>query len=131
MTREPSQRSAVTAEARVPHVTSCARIPYVFFTSGLPNRNGKLICSSTRELVAPSAVLDPQLQAVDCHPLKAEWLARLEAREPDHLREGQIELSRYGQTGESLRGRLLAAATAPLAPLMPLDSFPIAIGRRV
>jgi hypothetical protein len=26
-----------------------------------------------------------------------------------------------------MRGRLLAAATAPLAPLMPLDSFPIAI----
>ena len=73
----------------------------------------------------------PKLQAVDRHPLKAEWLARLEAREPDHLREGQVELPRYGQTGESLRGRLLAAATAPLAPLMPLDSFPIAIGRRV
>jgi hypothetical protein len=33
----------------------------------------------------------------------------------------------YLQTGESLRGRLLAAATAPLASLMPLDSFPIAI----
>src|ERR1700722_19272699 len=40
----------------------------------------------------------------------------------------QIELLRYGQTGESSRRRLLAAAaTAPLAPLMPLDSFPIAI----
>jgi maspardin len=63
----------------------------------------------------------PKLQAVHCHSLKAEWLARLEAREPDHLRDVQIELLRYGQTGESLRGRLLAAATAPLAPLMPLD----------
>ena len=61
---------------------------------------------------------------MDCHSLKVlkvEWLARLEAREPDHLRDVQIELLRYGQTGESLRGRLLAAATAPLAPLMPLD----------
>ena len=58
-----------------------------------------------------------------------EW--RLEAREPDHLRDVQIDLLRYGQTEESLRGRLRAAATAPLAPLMPLDSFPIAIGRRV
>jgi hypothetical protein len=131
MTREPSQRSPVTAEARVPHVTSCARIPYAFFTSGLPNRYGKLICPSTRELVAPSAVLDPQAAGCDCHSLKAKWLARLGAREPDHLRDVQIELSRYGQTGESLRGRLLAAATPPLAPLMPLDSFPIAIGRRV
>jgi hypothetical protein len=39
----------------------------------------------------------------------------------------QIEPLRYGQTEESLRGRLLAAATAPLAPLMRLDCFPIAI----
>ena len=63
-----------------------------------------------------------KLQAVGCHSLKAEWLARLEAREPDHLRDAQIEVLRYGQTGESLRGPLLAAATAPLAPLMPLAS---------
>jgi hypothetical protein len=34
----------------------------------------------------------PKLQGVDCHSLKAEWLARLEAREPDHLRDVQIEL---------------------------------------
>jgi maspardin len=70
----------------------------------------------------------PKLEAVDGHSLKTEWLARLEAREPDHLRDVQIELLRYGPTGEeSLRGRLRAAATAPLAPWMPLDEFPIAI----
>ena len=72
----------------------------------------------------------PKLDAVDGHSLKTEWLARLEVPEPDHLRDVQIELLRYGQTGESLRGRLRAAATAPLAPLMPLDRFPIAIVER-
>jgi hypothetical protein len=120
MTREPSQRSPVTAEARVPHVTSCARIPYAFFMSGLPNRDGKLICPSTS---LPPLKSHGELAGGIMSARVSSGLCR--------LRDVQIELLRYGQTGESLRGRLLAAATAPLAPLMPLDSFPIAIGRRL
>lgn len=69
----------------------------------------------------------PTLRAVAGDALKAEWLARLEAREPDELRDMQIQLLRDGQAGESLRRRLLAAAMAPLAPVMPHGRFPVAM----
>jgi maspardin len=48
---------------------------------------------------------------------------------PPHegLRDLQIELLRDGQSGASLRERMLAAATAPLAPIMPSGKFPIGI----
>ncbi len=68
----------------------------------------------------------PMLRAVAGDVLKAEWLARLESREPDELRDMQIQLLRDGQAGESLRRRLLAAATAPPAPAMPHRQFPVA-----
>ncbi len=60
----------------------------------------------------------PMLEAIPGEALKAEWLARLEARAPDMLRDAQLELLRTGQDGESLRYRLLAAATAGPAPMM-------------
>lgn len=67
------------------------------------------------------------LESVAGEALKAEWLARLEARAPDELRDVQIELLRDGQAGESLRLRLLAAASAPPAPVMPAGRFTIAV----
>jgi pimeloyl-ACP methyl ester carboxylesterase len=69
----------------------------------------------------------PTLQAVDGEALKAETLSQLQARKPDQLRDLQIELLRDGQSGALLRERLLAAATAPLAPTMPASKFPIGI----
>lgn len=67
----------------------------------------------------------PRLSAIEGEALKTEWLAMLEARAPDELRDVQIDLLRHGQNGERLRGRLLAAATAPSAPEMPDGAFPI------
>lgn len=69
----------------------------------------------------------PILEGVPGEVLKAEWLARLKARAPDELRDVQIELLREGQAGESLRSRLLAAASAPPAPVMPEGRFAIAV----
>ena len=69
----------------------------------------------------------PVLSRITGDALKAEWLARLEARAPDELRDVQLMLLREGQTGESLRKRLLAAATALPAPAMPAGEFPIGI----
>ena len=69
----------------------------------------------------------PTLRAADGDALKAEWLARIAARGPDELRDVQIELLRDGQAGESLRRRLLAAATALPAPAVPPGRFPIAV----
>ena len=69
----------------------------------------------------------PVLESVPGEALKAEWLARLEARAPDELRDVQIELLRDGQAGESLRLRLLAAASAPPAPVMPAGRFAVAV----
>jgi len=69
----------------------------------------------------------PVLESVPGEALKAEWLARLEARAPNELRDVQIELLRDGQAGESLRLRLLAAASAPPAPVMPAGRFTIAV----
>lgn len=59
--------------------------------------------------------------------LKAQWLARLEGREVDELRDAQITILREGQAGEQLRRRLLAAGTAPDAPTMPRGIFPLFI----
>lgn len=67
------------------------------------------------------------LEAVTGDDLKDEWLARLEARALDELRDVQAALLREGQAGELLRRRLLAAATAPLAPVMVRGRFPIFI----
>lgn len=67
----------------------------------------------------------PKLSAIEGEALKAEWLAMLAARPSDEQRDVQIELLRHGQSGEVLRGRLLAAATAPAAPMMPRGQFPI------
>lgn len=69
----------------------------------------------------------PTLQAVNAEVLKAQTLSQLQAHEPDRLRDLQIELLRDGQSGALLRERLLAAATAPLAPLMPPGKFPLGI----
>jgi maspardin len=69
----------------------------------------------------------PKLQAVGGEVLKAETLSQLQAREPDRLRDLQIELLRDGQNGASLRERMLAAATAPPAPLVPPGKFSIGI----
>lgn len=68
---------------------------------------------------------EPVLRDIDGEALKSEWLARLEARDADELREVQIALLREGQTGDLLRRRLLAAATAPDAPVIPHGQFPI------
>ena len=67
------------------------------------------------------------LESTPGETLKAEWLARLEARAPDELRDVQVELLRDGQTGEALRFRLLAAASALPAPVMPAGRFGIAV----
>ena len=67
------------------------------------------------------------LESTPGEALKAEWLARLEARAPDELRDVQIELLRDGQAGESLRLRLLAAASASPAPVMPAGRFSVAV----
>lgn len=69
----------------------------------------------------------PVLESVPGEVLKAEWLARLEARAPEELRDVQIELLRDGQAGESLRLRLLAAASALPAPVMPAGRFAIGV----
>jgi maspardin len=69
----------------------------------------------------------PVLKSTPGETLKAEWLARLEARAPDELRNVQIELLRDGQDGESLRLRLLAAASASPAPVMPAGRFTVAV----
>lgn len=67
----------------------------------------------------------PKLSAIDGETLKAEWLAMLEERAPEELRDVQIDLLRHGQSGEMLRERLLAAVTAPSAPAIPRGAFPI------
>lgn len=67
----------------------------------------------------------PTLSAIDGEELKQQWLARLEGREPDELRDVQISLLRHGQTGASLRHRLLSAATAPPVPRIPRGLFPL------
>ncbi len=67
------------------------------------------------------------LRSVAGEALKTEWLGRLEARAPDELRDVQVALLRDGQAGEALRWRLLAAASAPPAPVMPAGRFPIAV----
>ena len=58
-------------------------------------------------------------------PSRAEWLARLEARKPDELRDVQVAILRKGQAGESLRRRLLAAATTPSPLPMICGRFPV------
>lgn len=65
------------------------------------------------------------LRTIDGDMLKAEWLVRLKSREPDELRDVQISLLDHGQSGERLRQRLLAAATAPDAPRLPVGAFPL------
>ena len=69
----------------------------------------------------------PVLESTPGEALKAEWLTRLEARVSDELRNVQIELLRDGQAGESLRLRLLAAASAPPTPVMPDGRFTVAV----
>jgi pimeloyl-ACP methyl ester carboxylesterase len=101
------------------------------FDSRHPRRIKSLILASTfRESHDPRD--HPQfsiqiLQVVDGEVLKAETLVKLQTREPDHLRDLQIELLRDGKSGASLRERLLAAATAPLAPILPPGKFLIGI----
>ncbi|CAH0357041.1 Putative aminoacrylate hydrolase RutD [Sphingobium sp. CECT 9361] len=67
------------------------------------------------------------LESVSGEELKTDWLNRLEMREADELREVQITILREGQTGELLRRRLLAAATAPEAPIILHGLFPLFI----
>lgn len=74
--------------------------------------------SDTEELRLHPLFSVQMLEAVPGEVLKAEWLTRLEAKPPDMLRNAQIDLLRNGQAGESLRFRLLAAATANAAPVM-------------
>lgn len=67
----------------------------------------------------------PMLEAAEPDKLKAAWLARLDEGEPTELKRAQQTLLREGQTGESLQRRLLAAATAPVAPKIPRGLFPM------
>lgn len=67
----------------------------------------------------------PMLEAINGAELKADWLARLEARAPDELRDVQLAILREGQDGERLRRRLLAAATAVPAPVIGRGLFPL------
>ncbi len=67
------------------------------------------------------------LRASTGEEVKANWLASLEARPPGELRDIQIVLLRNGQSGDVLRSRLLAAATAEPSPIVPLSQDRIAI----
>lgn len=96
-----------------------------------PTRVAAVVLASTfcdaEELKQHPLFSVPMLGSVPGETLKAEWLARLEARAPEELRDVQIVLLRDGQPGESLRQRLLAAASARPAPLMAGGQFPIAV----
>jgi len=96
-----------------------------------PGRVAAMVLASTfcnaEELRGHPLFSIPMLSSVPGEALKAEWLARLEARAPEELRDVQLALLRNGQAGESLRQRLLAAASAVPAPLMPGGQFPIAV----
>lgn len=81
-------------------------------------------CNST-ELRQHPLFSIPTLNAIDGERLKQEWLDRLEARKPDELRDLQRTLLQDGQSGALLRQRLLAAATAAPAPLIPRGMFPL------
>ena len=59
--------------------------------------------------------------------VKSAWMERLSAQPSSRLRDIQLVLLRDGQDGELLRKRLLAAATAAPAPLMPIEQTRIGI----
>lgn len=102
-----------------------------FFGARHPDLPARIILASTfrdaGELTGHPLFDVAALSQIDGTILKRKWLSMLHQQSPTVLRELQLRLLEHGQDGELLRLRLMAAASATVAPRMALLPEDIAI----